>query len=132
MRRIIVMSSALLMAVAPAVAQEDAFSGRPGLALPEQPAAEVATCDNVGRTIRGFKSKEDERVDLWVSGPITIERTDGVLWYIGICSVPGIRVLCVTYSDNGMKAGDIVTLRGAMRIEDEKHILLDPCLAAAS
>ncbi len=38
--------------------------------------------------------------------------------------------MCVTYSRNGMKIGDRVTLRGAYRAVDDRHVVLDPCLAS--
>ncbi|KQY50748.1 hypothetical protein ASD46_23395 [Rhizobium sp. Root491] len=84
----------------------------------------------MSRTILNFQTKSDQRVDLWATGPLTIVDTDGVLWYLGICSQPSIRVLCVTYSDNEMHLGEVVTVRGGMRIQDGKHIMLDPCLAS--
>ena len=65
-----------------------------------------------------------------MNGPLTLVHTDGVLWYLAICSAPRIRVLCVTYSDNGMKLGEWVTLRGGYRAVDDLHVVLDPCLAS--
>jgi hypothetical protein len=123
------LAAAILVASA-AIAQENPYPGRPGLAYPEGTPEETASCSDLARTIRDFHPPVDERVDLWASGPLTIVDTDKVLWYVGICSIPGIRVLCVTYSDNGMQIGDVVTVRGAMQIQDAKHILLDPCLAS--
>lgn len=107
----------------------EGLDGRPGLAEAERPPAAVATCGNLHAGLKGFEPP-DRRVDLWVSGPLSMVRTDDALWYLVICSQPGIRVMCVTYADNGMKAGDRVTLRGAYRRQDEWHVLLDPCLAS--
>ena len=120
----------LLMVAAPALAQENPYPGRPGLAFPEGTPMETASCSDLQKTIQNLQFPSGQRIDLWASGPLTIVDTDEVLWYVGICSLPGIRVLCVTYSDNGMQVGDVVTVRGAMRIQDDKHILLDPCLAS--
>ncbi|WP_139108264.1 MULTISPECIES: hypothetical protein [unclassified Ensifer] len=114
---------------APAMADEGTLVGRRGLAAAEETPPAVASCQQLSETLRDFKL-QDERVDLWASGPLTLIETDQVLWYLAICSEPGIRVLCVTYSDNGMKVGEQATLRGAMRIEDDKHVVLDPCLAS--
>ena len=114
---------------APAMAGEDTVVGRRGLAGAEETPAEVASCDHLAETLRDFKLP-DGRVDLWATGPLTLVETDQVLWYLAICSDPGIRVMCVTYSDNGLKVGEQATIRGAMRIEDERHVVLDPCLAS--
>lgn len=123
-------SVAVMFAASAAAAQENPYPGRTGLAFPEGTPETTATCADLAATITDLRVPPHERVDLWASGPITIVDTDRALWYIGICQEPGIRVLCVTYSDNGMQAGDLVTVRGAMRIQDARHILLDPCLAS--
>lgn len=123
-------SVAMLLAASVGAAQENPYPGRTGLAFPEGTPDSVATCKDLAATFRDLEVPAHERVDLWASGPITIVDTDAVLWYVGICHEPGIRVLCVTYSDNGMQIGDLVTVRGAMLIQDARHILLDPCLAS--
>ncbi|URK86808.1 hypothetical protein LP421_22010 [Rhizobium sp. RCAM05350] len=112
-----------------AFSQDALYSGRPGLAGPEGTPPDVATCDTIGQTLDGFKPSLD-RVDLWISGPLSLVHTDNVLWYLAVCSDTGIRVMCVTYSDNGMKVGDHVVLAGALEIQDRKHAVLDPCLAS--
>lgn len=130
MKRLVIYVIALLPCASLAMAQEDLYPGRPGLTFPEGTPQEIGTCADLSRTILNFQTKSDQRVDLWATGPLTIVDTDGVLWYLGICSQPSIRVLCVTYSDNEMHLGEVVTVRGGMRIQDGKHILLDPCLAS--
>ena len=80
-------------------------------------------------TLAGFQPPKS-RVDLWVIGALTLVHTDGVLWYLVVCSSPGVRVMCVTYSDNGMKLGERVMLRGAFQLQDERHVVLDPCMAS--
>lgn len=109
--------------------QEALYDGRPGLAGPEATPPEIATCDTINQTLDGFQPQRD-RVDLWISGPLTLVHTDKVLWYLAVCPDTGIRVMCVTYSDNGMKTGDHVVLAGALEIQDRKHAVLDPCLAS--
>jgi hypothetical protein len=109
--------------------QEMLHDGRPGLAGPEGTPSEIATCDTIKQTLDGFQPQRD-RVDLWISGPLTLVHTDKVLWYLAVCPDTGIRVMCVTYSDNGMKTGDHVVLAGALEIQDRKHAVLDPCLAS--
>jgi hypothetical protein len=114
---------------ASALSQDRALAGRPGLAEAESEPAAIATCESLHTSLDGFRPPQ-RRVDLWVAGPLTLVQTDGVLWYLAVCSSPGIRVMCVTYSDNGMKVGERVTLRGAYRAVDDTHVVLDPCLAS--
>jgi hypothetical protein len=111
-------------------AQDDLFAGRRGLAGPEQMPLENVTCDGLAATLAGLEVPSGDRIDLWVSGALTLIHSDEALWYLAICSDPGIRVMCVTYSDNAMKLGERVLVRGGMRILDETHIVLDPCLAS--
>jgi len=70
-----------------------------------------------------------DRIDLSVTGKLTLVKTDGALWYLVACS--DLRVMCVTYEANDMKVGDAVELRGAYRRLDRNHAVLDPCLATA-
>ena len=114
---------------APVLSQDSDFAGRPGLAEAEREPAAVAKCEDLQASLAGFQEPR-RRIDLWVAGPLTLIHTDGVLWYLVACSSPGTRVMCVTYSDNGMKLGEPVTLRGAYRAIDELHVVLDPCLAS--
>ena len=67
------------------------------------------------------------RVDLSATGKLTMVRTDGALWYLVICQ--DVRIMCVTYQQNGMKVGDVVKMQGAYQRLDPNHVLLDPCLA---
>lgn len=106
------------------------IANRRGIAGPEEMPTETARCEDLREIVAGLDVPEGQRIDLWVSGPLTLVHTDDALWYLAICSEPGIRVMCVTYSDNGMKPGDNVLIRGGMRILDETHLVLDPCLAS--
>jgi hypothetical protein len=101
---------------------------RPGLAEAEQAPDSMATCESLEGSLSGFQPPR-ARVDLWVAGPLTLVHTDGVLWYLAVCSSPGIRVMCITYADNGMKSGEHVTVRGALDLQYPRHVVLDPCLA---
>ncbi|WP_052763973.1 hypothetical protein [Microvirga massiliensis] len=114
---------------APVVSQDSGLAGRLGLAEAEREPTGIASCESLEASLAGFQPPE-RRVDLWVSGPLTLIQTDGVLWYLVVCSSPRIRVMCVTYSDNGMKIGERATLRGAYRAIDDRHVVLDPCLAS--
>ena len=51
------------------------------------------------------------RIDLSATGKLTMVRTDGALWYLVICQ--DVRIMCVTYQQNGMKVGDVVKMQGA-------------------
>lgn len=107
---------------------DDLFKDRPAFSLGDQPAQSSAEC----RSIRGMSAglpKTDQRIDLSITGELTTVRSDGALWYLLMCQ--DVRVLCVTYEQNGMKAGDRVTFKGGYNRLDDKHIMLDPCLASA-
>jgi hypothetical protein len=121
----------LLGSTASGVSQDSSLAGRLGLAEAEREPTGIASCESLQASLAGFQPPE-RRVDLWVSAPLTLIQTDGVLWYLIVCSSPRIRVMCVTYSDNGMKVGERVTLRGAYRAIDDRHVVLDPCLASGS
>lgn len=110
-------------------AAETDLANRLGLAEAEAVPAGHASCDSLATTLDGLDEPE-RRIDLWVEGALTLVQTDGALWYLAICSQPSVRVLCVTYSENGMKLGDRVVLRGAYHRQDRVHVLLDPCLAS--
>lgn len=112
-------------------AQSSALASRPGLVEGEGEPSSRASCETMGAVMSGLVVPA-ERIDLWVTGALTLVQTDGTLWYLAICSSPGIRVMCVAYSDNGLKLGDQVMLRGAFRIQDPHHAVLDPCLASRS
>jgi hypothetical protein len=95
------------------------------------PARAPATCGDLSATLAGLPGS-GPRIDLTVEGKLTLVQTDGALWYLAVCSTPGIRVLCVTYESNGMGLGDPVVLRGGYNRQDERHVVLDPCLASRS
>ena len=114
----------------PAQAKSNFFSDRPGLAGAEEMPKQNVACEGLAATIAGLDVPPGVRIDLWASGRLTLVHTDEALWFLAICSAPGIQVMCVTYSDNGMKVGEHILIRGGMRILDETHIVLDPCLAS--
>lgn len=65
------------------------------------------------------------RVDLSLIGEITNVRTDGVLWYVTMCNLPDVRIMCVTYKSNDMKPGDRVLMKGGYNRSDANHAMLD-------
>jgi hypothetical protein len=109
----------------------DFFADRPAFSRPEQAARQAATCDSVKAQLPDTVDP-DARIDMAIVGPVTLIQTDGALWYLAVCSSPGVRVLCVTYNDNGLKIGDRAILRGGYARQDERHVLLDPCLASSA
>jgi hypothetical protein len=113
-------------------AQEGGIAGRRGFSLPEQPVAGgPASCAELAGALDP-PPRPEGRIDLAVVGPLTLVQTDGALWYLAVCSAPGIRVMCVTYERNDLKLGDRVVLRGGYNRQDERHIVIDPCLASRS
>lgn len=115
----------LLLSSAPALA-DDIFANRPAFSPAEVPAQSSARCEELRAMAEGVPDTAD-RIDLSVTGKLTLVKTDGALWYLVVCS--DLRVMCVTYQGNDMKVGDAVEMRGAYRRLDKNHAVLDPCLA---
>jgi hypothetical protein len=105
------------------------LAGRPAFSAPEQPAQSWGRCSDVRAMAEGLPDM-DGRIDLSVTGAVAEVKTDGVLWYVVLCNAPDVKVLCVTYSANDLKVGDIAYAKGAYRRVDLDHALLDPCLAS--
>lgn len=106
----------------------DDISKFPGFAEAERSPARSVECGEI-RPILQQLPELGRRVDLWSIGKLVGVQTDGALWFLVICALPDVRILCVTYESNGMKVGDRVYLRGAYDRKDDNHVLLDPCLA---
>lgn len=113
----------------PAAATEEIFAKRPAFSWGDLPAERAATCEEVRAMAEGLPEDADMRIDLTVIGKLGLVKSDGVLWYLGICAPPGVRILCVAYESNGMKVGDTVYMKGGYRRTGPDHVLLDPCLA---
>ena len=113
---------------APSLASDRMFTKRPAFSEAEQPARMAAECREVRPMSDGIPEL-DYRIDLSVAGSLTAVKTDGVLWYLVLCSPPDVRIMCVTYHSNGMETGDRIIVRGGYRRRDADHVLLDPCLA---
>lgn len=126
MPRAVCAALALLLAFLPAAA-DDIFTNRPAFSAPDQPPKRFATCDEVGPMSEGLPQR-DNRIDFAVTGDLTLVKGDGALWYLVMCS--DVRVMCVTYESNDMKTGDRVFMRGGYRRLDDRHAVLDPCLAS--
>jgi hypothetical protein len=117
-----------LPGVSPSIASDDTFADRPAFSEAEQPVRTPAECGDVRRMADGIPEL-DYRIDLSVVGSLTAVQTDNVLWYLVLCSLPDIRIMCVTYQSNGMAIGDRVIVKGGYLRRDANHVLLDPCLA---
>jgi hypothetical protein len=121
-----------LVPIGPAPAEEalpeNFFAKTPAFSAGDQPAKSSARCGEV-RAMAAALPATEARVDLSVTGKLTSIRTDGVLWYLTLCTLPDIRIMCVAYNDNGMKPGDTVFAKGGYARVDPDHALLDPCLA---
>ena len=106
----------------------EAIATRPAFSGGDLPAKATAACHQV-RAMAAGVGNPTFRVDLSVSGHLTSVRTDGALWYLTMCNLPDVRIMCVAYQSNDMKTGDTVFIKGGYRRVDANHILLDPCLA---
>ena len=104
------------------------LDNRPAFSAGDLPSKRHAACDEVRSMSAGLVPSET-RIDLAVEGRLTLVKTDGALWYLVMCS--DVRVMCVTYQGNDMKAGDCVVFKGGYKRLDENHAVLDPCLANA-
>jgi hypothetical protein len=94
-----------------------------------QPAPSFSTtCDEVERKIREINPQPEELVTIEVTGVLLLAEFDGALSYMGMCSPPHPRVLCVTYELGESKVGDRVTITGAYARPGPDFIVLDPCL----
>ena len=118
---------AIVFATPPAGAS-DPLAGRPAFALGDQEPAKAARCGEL-RAMTASLAVPDYRIDLAIEGRLTGVGTDGALWYLTMCSLPDIAVICVTYSDNGMKVGDLVGFGGGYTRLNTDQVMLDPCLA---
>jgi hypothetical protein len=65
-----------------------------------------------------------------VRGKLSDVHWDGVLAYLEMCEPEGLRVVCITYSTNDMRAGDTVSFAGGYVSTNDKWVKLDPCLAS--
>ncbi|SFQ11749.1 hypothetical protein SAMN05216176_101425 [Nitratireductor indicus] len=99
---------------------------RKGEAYADQPA----TCKTIADWIERAPAY-DGRITMTTQGPLSAVETDGTLAYLVMCEAPGVQVLCVTYSTNGMQPGDVVLFAGGYSRVDETRVMLDPCLARA-
>jgi phage tail protein X len=109
--------------------EDDIFRNRPAFSMPDQPPAAAAQCHEIRKMSAGLPKMED-RIDFSSEGTLTLVKSDGALWYLVMCS--DVRVMCVTYEGNDMKAGDKVIFNGGYHRLDDNHTLLDPCLAHRS
>lgn len=111
-----------------------AASGQGGEQSPFAPAevipARRAQCHEIKDLVRDVPTPDGlDRIDFAATGPLSLVHFDGALAYLGICSEPDAKVLCVTYSTNDMKVGEIVSMAGSYRKMAPNYIVLDPCLA---
>lgn len=117
----------LAAAILQALAQDCCDSNGPftlGEGFPKAPA----TCE----TIAYWAPRAPEvagRISFGITGELTSVKFDGALAYLTMCDTPGPQVLCVTYSTNGLKAGDKVAFAGGYN-EAGGRVILDPCLAS--
>jgi hypothetical protein len=125
---VLILGPLAILSALQAVSGQEAPPTAPFADADMQPAFR-ARCADLRRLTEGVETGA-KRIDLAVEGELTIVHSDGVLTYLGLCRSPEPQVLCVTYSDNGMKLGDRVTLAGGYSRPDADHILLDPCLAS--
>ncbi|WP_140421906.1 hypothetical protein [Rhodomicrobium vannielii] len=117
-----------LIAAGAALAAEVELRNTP-FAYGDQAPDLTATCETIADWSKKAPSG-DIRIDLAIEGALSEVTFDGVLAFLVMCRAPGMTVTCVTYSTNGMAAGDVVRFGGGMQIAGPDRIILDPCLAS--
>jgi hypothetical protein len=118
---------ALTLAGAPA-SGEESLKNTPFSYREDFPDLE-ASCED----IRNWAAKAPDthvRFNLAIKGKLSRVSSDGALVYLAMCEEPNPKITCVTYSRNGMSAGDVVTFAGGYRLLNPEKIMLDPCLAS--
>jgi hypothetical protein len=98
---------------------------RPGEGYSETPAS----CDTLSYWAERAP-KTDARISMVVRGKLSDVGSNGVLAYLEMCDPKGLRVVCVTYKTNGMRAGDVVNFAGGYNRRSKEWVMLDPCLAS--
>jgi hypothetical protein len=124
---VLLMLTAILTLVQAALGQGRLNMGAfaPAEVIPERPAR----CNEVKDVIRDAPSPSGlDRIDFSAAGALSLVYFDGVLAYVGICDEPDAKVLCVTYSTNGLGIGDPVIVTGSYRKMAPNFVILDPCL----
>lgn len=87
-----------------------------------------ASCSQLRTALKSLAGREGELVTIQVEGPLTMVKTGAGLTYLGLCQAPDPQVLCVTYDDNGRKAGERIVVSGSWEQFGPDHVKLDPCL----
>lgn len=98
-------------------------------AAPAQPEPSFrSTCADLRAALKTLEGQDDQLVTIQIEGTLQTVQSDGALVYMGLCAPPDPQVLCVTYTDDGRRAGDVVLVSGNYSRYGPDHVLLDPCL----
>jgi len=87
-----------------------------------------ATCENVRENADRLNPSSGELAVIEVTGELLLAQSNGALSYMGMCSSPAPKVLCVTYELDDHRVGDRVTIAGSYTRNSPDFITLDPCL----
>jgi hypothetical protein len=123
------LAALLLLPIAVPAHAQDCCDPKGPFALGEDYPKIPATCETIGRWAAQAPDTE-ARISLAITGKLNRVRFDGTLALLEMCESPGVQVTCVTYSTNGMTAGDVVMLAGGFNKSGEGGVILDPCLAS--
>lgn len=128
---LVALSAALAAAAIalPAIASEACCDPKGPFREGEAGADIPATCENLAYWAQKAPDTT-ERISMVVTGRISGVHSDGVLAYLEMCEAKGLRAVCITYSTNGMRVGEIVTFAGGFGGASEQWVKLDPCLAS--
>ncbi|GLK72141.1 hypothetical protein GCM10017643_22570 [Ancylobacter dichloromethanicus] len=121
---------AVLLAISPAPAAEPDCCDPAGPFRPGEAYAEtLATCETLPHWADRAPNTGN-RITLGIEGTLTGVHTDGVMAYLLMCEPAQVQVMCITYSANDLKPGDVVVFGGGYGRLDAHHVALDPCLAS--
>lgn len=95
----------------------------------EELAATPATCENIADWAEKAP-KTSARVTLSIVGKLSKVEASAALVYLTMCDESRVKVICVTYETNDMKAGDKVSFAGGYERSTAGDVVLDPCLAS--
>ena len=92
-------------------------------------ADQPATCENIAYWAERAP-QTNARISMVIRGKLSDVAGSDVVAYLEMCDSKGLRVVCVTYQTNGMKAGETVTFAGGYERRSKEWVMLDPCLAS--
>ena len=86
------------------------------------------TCDGLRSSIERLAAAKDAYFTVQVVGRLDFVGKSDSVALLGMCGPPNPRVLCVTYTTDAWKIGDLAMVSGTFSEDRPDYIKLDPCL----